>query len=404
MCRIDERRRAPRCRHKRLIASVGTNALRVTSSHKIGSARDMMQEESIDEVAARVRALDAGRKQAVDVLKQHARIPRNGAPAAFEFLEEQLCTPVAYTSLTGKVVAVDGGVVAEELAALDLLLVRACAVRFDYVEGKLSSHAYYPSAFPTPSPWAGHSLQSHEFNWAKNLKRLNAEIQCAIDACHAFEPDVLFLDGSIVPQVGDKPSRDSSIYPLYEDLIQRLHALYEWTTEHSCILAGVIKDSRGQHFLSLVRQSFPELSSFSSSLDATNDTTFLYSLLDPAWRTSAFKYAGATAEQLVLRDLGQWSKRLACLYVRAVDFDRPLRVDFLLPEGADSTSINRVASVVYSLSCNNRAYGYHAALIDAYLRAAIDGNEIDFSYHRLFTQAGWRPDVMQLRRNSRPFR
>ncbi len=274
-----------------------------------------------------------------------------------------------------KITAYDylAAVCAQELAALDLLLLRSVAVRFYYANGNLEGHDYYPSAMPQPVVWAGHSMQSHEFNWAKNLKRLNHEIYTVTRAAEKFAPSVVLLDGSIVPQVGDRPSRDSVTYPLYEELLGNFHALYEWATGNDALLAGVIKDSRGRHFLELAQKAFPELGrKYADSIAATNDTTFLYGFLSPGYRTSAFKYASSASEELVLRDLGEYSKRVASFYLRAVDFDRPLRTDFLLPPGASGKTIERAANVVYSLSCNNRAYGYPAALIKRDLRAGLE--------------------------------
>jgi hypothetical protein len=355
-------------------------------------------------VAQRVRELELSRQGLAKALEEKTD---SGQPpsASFDFLERGLVQTVPQEPFTGSLVAVDGSIVAQELHALDLLLLRSVAVRFDYRNGELCGHEYWPSAMPQPEVWAEHSLQSHEFNWVKNLKRLNSEISCALESAKEFKPQAVLLDGSIVPQVGDRPSQDSGAYPMYQQLVQNFQDLYGWCSENGVLLAGVIKDSRGRHFLGLVKKLYPELAGqFAPAIEATNDTTFLYGFLKPGTRTSAFKYSSSTSEELVLRDLGEYSKRVASFYLRAVELDRPLRVDFLLPPGADQLTIMRAASVVYSLSCNNRAYGYPAALIEADLRAVLEERELEFAYDQLFIKTGWKPDLFKLRRDSRPFR
>ncbi len=141
-----------------------------------------------------------------------------------------------------------------------------------------------------------------------------------------------------------------------------------------------------------------------NALESSNDTSFLYNLLEPGFRTGAFKYASSASEEVVLKDLGNYSKRIASFYLRAVEMDRPLRVDFLLPKDSNDQSIELIAKSIYSLSRNNREYGYPAALIEADLRAVLQIEEMDFAYNRLFTKTGLKADVFKLRKNTRPFR
>lgn len=361
-----------------------------------------MLEQPLQKVASELRELGESRGKAVTFLKQNSS---KLALSSFDFLEHTLTVPVlASGGANAKIAAVDGGILGEELHSLDLFVARSCGVMFEYKEGAIVSHAYYPEKFPPLEYHALHSLETHEFNWHKNLIRLNSELQCAIDSFNQFSPDALFLDGSIVPQVGDKPSKDSAAYLEYEKALEKMAELYSLVDSSGAALLGIIKDSRGKHFIELLRKSVPELEEFSRALERTNDTTFLHNLLSPGQRTPAFKYSSEQSEKLVLRDLGEWSKKIASFYIKPVEYDRPLRVDFLLPKTADAAKISEYASLVQSLSTENKFYAYPAILIEADLRAALEGKEMEIAYRALSDELGMQPELFKLRRNSRPFR
>ena len=353
--------------------------------------------DDFEDVAREIASLSQARKDAAAVLLA------GGVPESlrFDFLEAGISLPVPSAPFSGRVLAVDGGIVAEEFHSVDLFCWRACAAVFDYSGGRLSKCSYYPSPLPKTRFQARHSLQSHEFNWAKSLLRLESEITCAAEACRKHEPQVVLLDGSIVPQVGDKPSRDSQAFALYERALDSFACLFEECEARGVVLAGVIKDSRGRHFLDLLLAHCPQLAPFAGALGSSSDSAFLSSLLQVGRRTPAFKYASNASETSVLKDLGEWGHSVASFYLRPAEFDRPLRVDFL---SRASSSPERVAGVVGFLSGINRSYGYPAVLIEADLRAAMRPEELDHFHARLQAKLGFSAEFLALRRNSRPFR
>ncbi len=358
-----------------------------------------MFSEDLQKLVDEVNSLELSRKSAAAALRG------SGASlGAFDSLEpEGLRLSVAQTVATGKVAAVDGGILAREFHGIDLYLLRSCGVCFDYFDGVVRAYEYFPSPVPSYAVRFANSLQSHEFNWRNSLLRLESELSCALECARRFSPRLLLLDGSILPQVGDRPSRDSSVYPDYELVLAKFVELYEFCQGNGIFLAGVIKDSRGRHFLDLLlKNAGAHLKEFAGALEKANDTTFLYDFLEKGERTPAFKYASAAAEHAVLRDLGDWGKKIGSFYVKPVEYDRPLRVDFLLPES--KAQISELAGLINCLSQGNREYAYPAALIEADLRAAMDPSELEFVSSALFAKAGRTADLMALRRNSRPFR
>jgi hypothetical protein len=231
---------------------------------------------------------------------------------------------------------------------------------------------------------------------------LEKEITCAIETIEKYEPQAMFLDGSIVPQVSDKPSKESEVYIHYENLIRKYSRLFAISEEKNCLLAGIIKDSRGKQFLNLMEKHLGLSSEEISVLHKTNDSSFLFNLLQEKERTFSFKYA-SVSEHPILRDFREHADRISSFYLKAVKYDRPLRVDFLMPL-KDGDRINKIASLIYSLSKHNQNYAYPAILIEADLRAALDPKELEIVYGRIFSSLGMRSSIFKLRRNSRPFR
>ncbi|MBI5229117.1 hypothetical protein HY991_03330, partial [Candidatus Micrarchaeota archaeon] len=91
-----------------------------------------------------------------------------------------------------------------------------------------------------------------------------------------------------------------------------------------------------------------------------------------------------------------------------VPYDRPLRVDFLdTGKGSSEETvevIQRVSSLIYSLSKLNKNYAHPAVLIEADLCAALNPEEIERTYNTLFSVLGPKSALFKLRRNIRPFR
>ncbi|MBI5224637.1 DNA double-strand break repair nuclease NurA [Candidatus Micrarchaeota archaeon] len=357
----------------------------------------MINEHAINEAIQKIRSNEGLQLKIAKKLRDHT--------AEFTFkesLENRLILPVNDSIVEGKIAAVDGGLLAEELHSIDLVLTRACGVVFDYKNSKLVKNICYPSSFPDYEVSTPTALDSHEAIWFRNIARLEKEIRTAADTISKYSPKAMFLDGSIIPQVSDKPSKESETYVQYEKLISEYFRLFSIAEEKGCMLAGIIKDSRGKQFLNIIEKHFKLSLEEVATLHKTNDSSFLYNLLQEKERTFAFKYASA-AEHPILRDFRQYSDRIASFYLRAVKYDRPLRVDFLLPK-KDGERLEELSSLIYSLSKHNSQYAYPAVLIEADLRAAMDPKELEIVYNRIFSSIGLRSSIFKLRRNIRPFR
>jgi hypothetical protein len=314
-----------------------------------------------------------------------------------EALESDLIYPVTPRPPDGVFAAVDGGLGGYEFHGLDLLVLRALAVKFSYTEGKLVSHAYHPSARPHLQVQARSGLDAFELTRFTSLCRLRSELTCAISALEKWKPAYLLLDGSLAPLVSDKPPEDSDLLELYTQVVGLYQKLYAGASAQGCNLVGITKDSRGRRFLDLISRAAPESA---ASLSQASDTAFLDHLLKEGERTFAFHYSRPETKNPIMQDLGVWASRILTFYIKPVAGDRPLRIEFL----STVSPYVDIASVMGGLCALHPHYAYPAILIEVDLRAALETSEVEHVVHDLSTRVGKRRPLMPLRRDSRPFR
>lgn len=384
-----------------------------------GRARDMLEElrkaaDCIAQIESR-RRREAERVRALNLKMQ-------------EMLEPSLIMPLEQVEVKGKVSAVDGGILNYEMHGADLLIGKAVSSTFAYNGEGLESYSYHPSAFPQPVYDVKTGLDEREVNWHRSVFRLNLEIQNAIETARKERPHYLFLDGSVVPLMNDKPGEDSVLYEDYLLLVKRYKELFKLCAESGVCIAGVVKDSRGKRMMEVLSKHTAERCA---------DTVFLNHMLREGERSCVLHYSSNPKQHAVLKDLGEWGDKIRICYIKPVAGDRPLRIEFIEPtikrgevqlvprcmgleaKGVSPSAVRGgrplrveflegsrkyggVIGMVASLSKINRNYAYPAVLIDADLRAAMDPLELERAKRSLSLFAG--PELLQLRRNSRPFR
>ena len=322
---------------------------------------------------------------------------RASPPRSQDFLEGDLIRKINPVGVSGSFCAIDGGIVCEEFHGLDVAAFRSVCTCFTYENSKLVKTDYSPSQRPNLEISAHSALGQFEKMRFLSLVRLKSELECALNSLNKFSPDFLILDGSIAPLIDDKPPSDSELVSHYDGLISIYKNLYSSCGEKNCSLLGITKDSRGRRFSDILCTADP---SCSSVLSTCHDTVFLDHLLQKGERTSAFRYSGSPQKNPVFKDLGDYSQRILTFYLKPVENDRPLRVEFL----SNHHSFSQIADSISSLSAINPNYAYPAVLIEADLRAALEPNEVEQQMQSLATKIGGKNPIVKLRRNSRPFR
>jgi hypothetical protein len=255
---------------------------------------------------------------------------------------------------------------------------RSVGVNFTYSDSALKSFAYHPAKTPQPSFELRNSLDDHEAMLFRSLVRLRSELGCAISTIERFSPQLMLMDGSLLPLPSDRPDDQSGLSSLYLEVIGLYGRLFSISREKGCMLCGVIKDSRA-------RKLSAELGL------PCSDTLLCGYLLKEGERTKAMPYHSEKKGPKELLSLGE---KVQVFYLKASEHDLPLRIE------AFDCDVGKAASLICSLSSISENFAYPAILVEADMCAALDPKELEPIEDSLARLSGLR----QLRRNSRPFR
>ncbi len=331
----------------------------------------------LSEIAYAIKSSEEKIKNIARKLRESNKHSINGA------FEKDLYLTTNASDINYSVCAIDGGLLAERLHGVDILIGKALAVNFKYSNSKLLSYTYFPQKFPPPTLDARFGLDEHESQVHASLFRLKMEIKTAIDAIENFLPDVLLFDGSLLPLPNDIPKKDSIIYPEYAEVLALYAKLYEGC-KNNCALIGVIKDTRSKRLVNALGINEPDLS----------DSRFANFLLKKGERTCIFPYAEEDTPTIAeLKKHGE----VYCFYIKSSERDLPLRIEFL-----NGNNAKEIPEIIRSLSSISENYAYPAALIEADLCAAMDPKEMENIKSKLSILLG--SSLRPLRRDARPFR
>lgn len=361
----------------------------------------------INEAVKTIQSNESSRKRLAEELAFLRSADWAGAVSP-ELHEPFFVRPLQPAALDLRVCGSDSGFVSKSLHSIDLVLVRAVGVLFEYENGVVKKAKYWPGFFDFPQPFlSNHALDLDELNASKSLLRLKQEIDLAKQMMEEQKPDFCLLDGSLVPQYADKPRSDSKLSDDYYGIIDAFLDLYKCAEKNSVELVGCVEDSRGSRFSGILSETVlpffqkPKLSGLGGLLDSV----LLDHVLEKNERCFAFPYTKSIKEHAILQDFGkEWGERVFACYVKPSIFDRPLRFEFLHASGKDALTVHadKIASVLLSLGGLHREYAYPSVLIEADLRARLKPEEIDIVFNKIFDQLS-KQVRMQLRRNSRPF-
>ena len=295
------------------------------------------------------------------------------------------------SEVSGRFGAVDGGLLSEEYQGFELIVVRAVGVRYTYSKGKLVGVDYYPSPIPDPKLFT-YDMPVEEENVGplRSLTRLLVEIGTALEFVRERELDYIFLDGSILPQLVDKPrGKANGVQGLYEEVLDRYRKLYTECRKRGVVLAGIVKDSKGNRIASYLNG--PHL----------RDSVWLKYAMNVGEMTVPIPYADRPENQATLQDLGEEiAKNVWIFYLKASDYDRPFRVEFY----SDDPSLGeRLASLLLPLSSVNRTFTIPPFLLEADIRARLGKKSLAYVREYLEKRLGVEYNLFRMRGANKPF-
>ena len=335
----------------------------------------------IQSIAKRIAASETKRQKLADFVKQ----------VSPNIAIKQPVTPDSLEST--RIAAVDGGIQKKSFHGMDCLLVRAAGVCFTYKQGAVADVQYFPSRSPVPRPEIFESLSELDWNHFSSIHRLKEEVAVATACLEQFKPDLLLLDGMLLPHSMDRPAKGSPIYETFHSLLQGYKKLFAQSQALNVPVAGVIEDSRNTLFCEHIRTELlskithPRLEEIIDLLGRTRDSNLLYLILERGERTRSFSL------------VQEGFPPMRTFYLKTAQFDRPLKVDFL--EG--SIEENRLASLLLAVSGHHSGYGLPTPLIEADNVAKLPETEMENFYSTILSLTGATPSLMKLRREQRPF-
>ncbi len=381
-------------------------------------------DQLVQAIADKIIRMEKSRSDLSKILRQardHLNLDIIPDKALYQdIIESEFIHQVKPADLHGmQIIGIDGSIISKSLHGIDLMMTRAVAVHFKMHKEKPSVQ-YFPNLAPNPKLLFNLDIFSGtEIDILSSLARLDEEIQLAIEMAPR-NPDIILLDGSIIPLILDKPPSSSVLNQKYINIIAKYEELFEKCLENDVLLAGIIKDTRSTRFMHILGKVLPALVSIIPELrgvreidyrpliQQTLDSTFLFRFLDPGERSFTFKYVESGSKHAILKDFTKqdWNKIIYSFYLKPVQFDLPTKVEFLAPTDPIKHA-KRIASVVLPISNQHAEYGVPSVLIEADARARLFENDLDYVYDSLshaVSTSGFSTLLMKLRRDKRPFR
>jgi len=330
--------------------------------------------EELERVVSRILEREEERRRLADAIRSKM---------------EEYILKIDPSYFSGRIGAVDGGLLYEDYGSITLLLIRAVGVIFEYIESRLEGVEYIPTPLPDPRVVVNDfPLEKEDYHPFRSLHRLKAELERALEV--APHCDILFLDGSIVPQIVDKPRSDNPhLLKLYREVLDLYKELYQTAP----LLASVVKDSRGDR---LGRY----LSKKGIKIPAWQDIAWLNYVLREGEYTQPVPYSDEPEKHATLRDLGGFAKNTYLFYIRLSSYDRPYRVEFYSKDPEKDAAT--LSSILYPLSSINPHYSVPPFLVEADLRARLSKESLThvksyierrivatFPYLKIFERRPW---------------
>ncbi|WP_457557350.1 DNA double-strand break repair nuclease NurA [Candidatus Harpocratesius sp.] len=370
------------------------------------------------------------------------------------FTESTFFQPLSNTAIPDmkilkgkKIAAVDGGLGIREYQGLDLTLIKAVVVEYDFTEPSHPKISYFPAVekdenFTLYSDFGIH--RSQNLSAVANFRRILAENSMVIKYIEKCEhesslnpnsensfPNIIILDGSVhLPPSNRFYGIIQKSPQLCLDVIYSYHHLYNLCSTNNIALIGSVKDSRTNQLRDLIIRSLPillknintsgfNLSSsslmhfnFRKELMAFSDYELLYRIMHPGFRTviiqeyrkfkinppslssitQDFNYAQSRNEPQLTSLLFNTKIEYHVLYsyLRLSSSDLPIRFEMLCPAQLNSIEYKKkfiqIINQLTPLAIIEPQCTLPLPQIEAHLRSHLSEKDVEFILKPLLTQ------------------
>ncbi|MGQ4833335.1 MAG: DNA double-strand break repair nuclease NurA [Candidatus Asgardarchaeia archaeon] len=378
---------------------------------QIDNIIDMIAKEMVDAEKKREKIGKILRKSVDEI--NLLKLPENLRKIIYE---EKIINPVKGIDLIGlSISAIDGGLAYKALTGLDLIITRASGVTYNY-----SITGDFSVKYTNISPRNLKIIPSYSNNYELPLDVLASSYRDLIEKELATRiiisdtPHIIFLDGGIFSNPLFHITSIMTNSKILEDVKSVYVSFIRNARLQKVIVAGVIKDSRKSYFvnwlllaLPILIRLFPKLRElleidYRTIFKKSNDITLTNYLLDKMERTVAMKL---DTLQLFMRVFSDFEEKInikqdnfSTFYIKTVPHDVPLRVEVYSPIEPIERAVEKISSVIATLSSYSRTFSLPSILVEADNRAKILQRDAELIFRKLTSKVQYIPLIRNKRR------
>jgi len=310
-------------------------------------------------------------------------------------IENEVLVKIPESECNLTAAAIDSGFELIEIANSQLLIYKVAGFIAKYKNGRITEYAYEPRIAKLENEYE-EDLEEDENQKFASLVRLNAEISNAINIAKKLKPDIILLDGSILPLPADRPERGTKLFDRYQNLIKKYIELFDVCTKNKIMLLGVVKETKSKKFLKLLKQNVQNIYNL-EDFPNTDDFLFMTFFLEEKTRSVIFPYSENKNEQII-KDIQDYGSKIFVFYIRTTKHMKPLRIEFLLNE-----DYKKIDQVFLSLCPKASNYSYPSVLVETDQRSRLTKEQLadvkNLIYNKVFRESA----VYYQRNDLKPF-
>lgn len=276
----------------------------------------------------------------------------------FSFFEEDKSIYQISPCDSFSVAGADSGFFLDNLTSLDFAYVKTAGSYIEYKDKKIEQYLRIPK-IPKKELFLSKSiLQKDELHKFVSIKRIREEINLLKHILIDKNPDIIAVDGNLLPQAVDRPQNSSKLITEYKEMISDFATLYDKAKELDSILIGCVEDTRATTLIDKL----------DLDLSRINDTIFSDLILKDKEGLGFFCIQESN-QNIINQDLEEFGDyKFYASYIKPSN-DYPIRVE------TTSTKFDLIRSMIGFMAVS-KDYSFPSILVDADKRAKLDGSEV----------------------------